>query len=365
MSIQTSFWIGRRVLVTGHTGFKGGWLALWLQRLGAEVTGLALGPDTQPNLFALAKVTSGIVASHTIDIRNAQAVRDVVQSARPEVVFHLAAQSLVRRSYVQPLDTFSTNLMGTAHVLDALRDAPDAQVAIVVTTDKVYANREWHWPYREDDTLGGHDPYSASKAACELMVESYRKSFFDAKGVRVATARAGNVIGGGDWSPDRVLPDAVRAWQDGQALDVRRPNAVRPWQHVLEPLSAYLTLAQALWHGQAPAGAYNFGPALHDAVSVRQVVCLAQRAWGNGAEVYWGDGSSGPHEAGLLALEVTKARSVLGVTPRWDLNGAVGRTMSWYKKQIDGSNARELCLADIAAFEASESGVATALEASK
>jgi CDP-glucose 4,6-dehydratase len=355
--VVPDFWRGRRVLLTGHTGFKGGWAALWLQRMGAEVTGLALAPDTQPRLFELAKVAGGMSASHLADIRDAGAVRRVVRAARPEVVMHLAAQPLVRRSYAQPLETFATNVMGTANVLDALRDAPDVRVAVMVTTDKVYANREWHWPYREDDALGGHDPYSASKAASELVIESYRKAFFDAQGVAVASARAGNVIGGGDWSPDRLLPDAVRAWQTGQTLEIRRPDAVRPWQHVLEPVSAYLVLAQALWDGHASVGAYNFGPGTHEAASVRRVVSMAQQAWGDGASVSWGDGHDGPQETGLLALEVAKARSVLGVVPRWRLEDAVACTVGWYRQQGAGADARALCLTEIADFEAAMSSV--------
>ena len=377
--VDSGFWQGKRVLLTGHTGFKGGWLALWLARLGAHVTGVALPPDTSPSLFERAGVAHGVAASHFVDIRDAAALADVVHQAQPEIVLHLAAQPLVRRSYAQPVETFATNVMGTVHVLEALRGVECARVAVMVTTDKVYANREWHWPYREDDALGGHDPYSASKAASELVIESYRKSFLAERGVRMASARAGNVIGGGDWSADRLLPDAVRAWQAGQALEIRRPDAVRPWQHVLEPLYAYLVLAQALWHGSAPEGAYNFGPGANEAAPVRRVVELAQAAWCNrgldragsaghlaalastvapgaanldGALVTWGDGTAGPHEAGLLSLENARARSVLGVAPRWGLEESVARTMGWYRAVLAGGDARALCHADIDAFEA-------------
>lgn len=350
--LEHVFWRGRRVLLTGHTGFKGSWLALWLARMGAQVTGVALPPDTSTSLFERADVARGLAANHFVDIRDAGALADVAHEAQPEITLHLAAQPLVRRSYAQPMETFATNVMGTVHVLEALRRVDSARVAVIVTTDKVYANREWHWPYREDDTLGGHDPYSASKAASEMVIESYRKSFLAARGVRVASARAGNVIGGGDWSADRLLPDAVRAWQAGQALEIRQPDAVRPWQHVLEPLYAYLMLAQALWHGTASAGAYNFGSGAQEAAPVRRVVELAQRAWGRAAEVTWGDGTTGPHEAGLLSLETARARSVLGVVPCWGLEESVARTMAWYRVVLAGGDARALCSADIEAFEA-------------
>ncbi|KQP45014.1 CDP-glucose 4,6-dehydratase [Pseudorhodoferax sp. Leaf274] len=344
-----AFWAGRRVLLTGHTGFKGSWLALWLRRLGAQVTGLALAPATAPHLFGLARADEGL-AHHVADIRDAQAVRAVVAAARPEIVLHLAAQALVRPGYRAPLDTWAANTMGTAHVLDALRGQDSVRVAVAVTTDKVYRNREWAWPYREDDALGGHDPYSASKAAAELAVASWRDAFLAAQGVAVASARAGNVIGGGDWAEDRLLPDAVRAFAAGEPLQIRRPAAVRPWQHVLEPLAAYLLLAERLWAQPALAGAYNFGPAADEAATVRAVVELARAAYGRG-EVAYGDGRAGPHEAGLLALDVSRARQSLGVRPRWPLATAVQRSMAWYRAQAEGADARALCLADIDAYE--------------
>jgi CDP-glucose 4,6-dehydratase len=237
-----AFWRGKRVLVTGHTGFKGGWLTLWLSRMGADITGLSLPPSTKPSLFDLAKIGAHC-HSHELDIRDYAAVEAVVREAKPEIIFHLAAQPLVRASYRDPLETFSTNVMGTANVLNALRLEGSARVIVAITTDKVYQNKEWPFPYREDDVLGGHDPYSASKAASELVIASYSASYLAEKGMAVASARAGNVIGGGDWSEDRLIPDAVRAWQSGATLDIRRPNATRPWQHVLEPLSGYLVLA--------------------------------------------------------------------------------------------------------------------------
>ena len=347
-----AFWRGKRVLVTGHTGFKGGWLVLWLRRLGAEVTGLALAPATNPNLFDSARL-SELCRHHVVDVRDAAAVAGVVAEARPQVVLHLAAQPLVRASYRDPLATLATNVMGTAHLLDALRGQTDLRVAVVVTTDKVYANREWAYPYREHDALGGHDPYSASKAATELIAASYRDSFLQPQGVALATARAGNVIGGGDWSEDRLIPDAVRAWQAGEVLQIRRPHAIRPWQHVLDPLAGYLRLAERLWDEPALASAYNFGPRTDEAATVGAVVKLAREAFGRG-ETQLGDGSEGPHEAGWLALDVAMARSALGVSSRWALVEAVRRTMLWYRRSADGGDSRSLCEADIADFEAVE-----------
>ncbi len=346
---QPSFWRGRRVLVTGHSGFKGGWLSFWLARMGAEVTGIALAPETQPSLFDLLRLPE-LVTSHFADVRDAAAIAGLVRNAAPEIVLHLAAQPLVRRSYRQPLETFGSNVMGTAHVLDALRDLPGVKAAVIVTTDKVYRNVETIFPYREDDPLGGHDPYSASKAAAEIVTASYRDAFLSAQGVAVATARAGNVIGGGDWSEDRLIPDAVRAWGEGRALEIRRPDAVRPWQHVLEPLAGYLCLAERLVAEPSLAGAYNFGPRTDEAATVREVVELARSVFGRGEAVF-AETPQGPHEAGLLALEIARAREVLGVTSRWNLVEGVTRTMDWYRGWREGVDARSLCEADIAAFE--------------
>jgi len=290
------------------------------------------------------------VKSHFADVRDAAAIAGLIRAARPEIVLHLAAQPLVRRSYRQPLETFGSNIMGTAHVLDALRDLPGVKAAVIITTDKVYRNVETIFPYREDDALGGHDPYSASKAAAELVTASYRDAFLSAQGVAVATARAGNVIGGGDWSEDRLIPDAVRAWGEGRTLDIRRPDAVRPWQHVLEPLSAYLCLAERLVQNPALAGAYNFGPRTDEAATVREVVELARKVFGRG-EATFAETPQGPHEAGLLALEIAKARETLGVAPRWNLVEGVTRTMNWYRGWLEGADVRGLCEADIAAFE--------------
>jgi CDP-glucose 4,6-dehydratase len=347
----SGFWAAKRVLVTGHTGFKGSWLALWLHRLGAEVTGISLPPLTEPNLFSVAKVGE-LSQSRFCDVRDAVALADVIKAAGPEIVFHLAAQPLVRASYREPRETFATNVMGTAHVLDALRGVDSVRVAVMVTTDKVYRNNEWLWPYREDDALGGRDPYSASKAASEIAIASYRDAFLSAQGVAVASARAGNVIGGGDWSDDRLIPDAVRAWQAGQPLSVRRPQAIRPWQHVLEPLAGYLTLAHKLWEQPDLAGAYNFGPETNESFTVHALVEMVRAAYGDG-EVRYEEETDGPHEAGRLALEAAKARIALGVSPLWPLAQAVQRTMAWYRKQHEGADARTLCHAEITAYEGS------------
>ncbi|CDZ30125.1 CDP-glucose 4,6-dehydratase [Neorhizobium galegae] len=343
------FWAGKRVVLTGHTGFKGAWLSIWLRRLGAEVTGIALPPETQPSLFALAQ--PDLKESHFQDIRDAARLAELLRSASPEIVMHLGAQALVRPSYQDPLGTFATNVLGTANLLEAVRSVPSARVVVAITTDKVYRNLEHAFPYRETDHLGGHDPYSASKAASEIVIASYRDSFLREKGVAVASARAGNVIGGGDWSADRLLPDAVRAWQSGNTLSVRRPEAKRPWQHVLEPLSAYLVLAERLWSDPSIGDAFNFGPISHEAAPVRQVIEIARASYGRG-EVQYGDGTEGPHEAGWLALETAKARHMLDIEPRWSLTEAVDRTMKWYRAQNDGADVRALCEAEIAEYEA-------------
>jgi CDP-glucose 4,6-dehydratase len=345
-----AFWRGRRVLLTGHTGFKGAWLTLWLHNLGAHVTGLALAPATAPSLFERAGIGE-LCDSRLGDVREPAALAALVRETGPEIVLHLAAQSLVRAGYRDPLATYAVNVMGTAHLLEALRAQDGVRAVVVVTTDKVYRNLEQPYPYRETDALGGHDPYSASKAAAEIVAASYRDAFLGARGVAVATARAGNVIGGGDWSEDRLIPDAVRAWEAGAVLQVRRPQAVRPWQHVVEPLSAYLRLAERLCDEPTLAGAYNFGPHTHEAATVGAVVELARAAFGRG-EWAGAGGSEGPHEAGWLALEIAHARAALGVAPRWPLADGVRRTMQWYRRLVEGADARALCLADIADHEA-------------
>lgn len=351
-NVEPAFWRDRRVLITGHTGFKGSWLAIWLTRLGARVTGVSLRAHTSPNLFGLAKIQHLVETNHYEDIRNAESITRLIRKTQPEIVFHLAAQALVGRSYTEPLTTFSTNLMGTTHVLEALRELASVRVAVMVTTDKVYQNQEWNWPYRENDPLGGSDPYSASKASSELVIASYRESFLSRQGLRIASARAGNVIGGGDWSENRLLPDAVRAWTSGRALEIRHPDAVRPWQHILEPLYAYLVLAQCLWGDTATDSAYNFGPAPYEVLTVRTIIDLARHNWGSYSLVNFAREPLGLHEAKLLTLETARARNVLGITPRWNIEKAMENTIRWYRSQLNGSDALALCNDDIDEYEA-------------
>jgi len=349
MTEGLAFWRGKRVLITGHTGFKGSWLAIWLQKLGSEVIGIALEPYKVPNLFEIASVATGM-NSRFCDIRDEAELAIQVRAARPEVVFHLAAQPLVRASYNDPLGTFATNVLGTANLLNSLRSQESVRAVVMVTTDKVYRNLEQPYPYREDDALGGHDPYSASKAASEIVITSFRDAYLSAQGKGVASARAGNVIGGGDWSEDRLMPDAVHAWLGKQPLLIRNPQAIRPWQHVLDPLAGYLKLAQKLWYQPGLAGAYNFGPKTCEAATVREVVEFARIAF-DGGEVIYHDQCNGPHEANLLSLEIAKARSVLGVSPIWGLKESVKRTIAWYKSQANGADARSLCEAEIDDYE--------------
>ena len=349
MSYTNNFWHNKRVLVTGHSGFKGGWLILWLKKMGAKITGIGLAPSTSPSLFELSNV-SAFCDSHFCDIRDLEKLSAIIDQADPEIVFHLAAQPLVRASYKDPLLTFSTNVIGTANVLECLRGAKSTRVAVMITTDKVYHNNEWVWPYKETDALGGHDPYSSSKAASEIVINSYRQSFLSAQGIAVASARAGNVIGGGDWSEDRLIPDAIRSWQSGTDLQVRRPEAKRPWQHVLEPLSGYILLAEKLWDNPELAGAYNFGPESHDAATVRQVIDSALKIHKDGTVLY-NETHGGLHEAGCLALEISKAREILGFNPRLSLNDAIKKTMIWYKMLAEGTPALELCEHDITSYE--------------
>jgi CDP-glucose 4,6-dehydratase len=324
---------GRRVLLTGHTGFKGGWLAHWLLRLGAEVHGLALAPDTTPDLFSALRLGARL-ASHTLgDVRDAQVVRAAFARVRPEVVFHLAAQPIVLRSYEDPAETFATNVMGTVHVLDGVRATPQVRAVVNVTSDKCYENREWVWGYRESDPMGGSDPYSASKGAAELVFQSYLRSFFrERPGLGAASVRAGNVIGGGDFARDRIVPDAIRALARGERVPVRRKASIRPWQHVLEPLGGYLLLASRLLRGDDVSGGWNFGPKAENAVPVSVLVDELVRAWGSGG---WDDVGrrDAPHEAHFLRLDVTKAWDGLGWAPRWDLRTTIAATVDWYRAQ--------------------------------
>jgi CDP-glucose 4,6-dehydratase len=353
-----AFWNGRRVLVTGHTGFKGSWLSLWLLRMGAQVTGVALEPDVSPNLHAVLDLARaeqpGAIRDHRLDIRDAQALAELVASADPEVVLHLAAQPLVRHSYRDPLGTWATNVLGSLHVLEALRPLDHPCAVVMVTTDKVYANREWCYGYRETDRLGGHDPYSASKAGAELAIASWRASFcgtapHQTPHLAIASARAGNVIGGGDWAADRIVPDAMRACAAGEPLVLRNPRATRPWQHVLEPLSGYLQLAEALAADPAAhTEAWNFGPQLEANRPVAELVEALHRHWPG----HWHDHSDplAPHEAGLLHLVIDKAVQRLGWQPRWSFATTVARTAGWYRQVAEGASPLVCCLADLEAY---------------
>lgn len=340
---------GRRVLVTGHTGFKGSWLSLWLQRLGAEVSGLALAPATQPALFEAARVGEDM-HSLLIDVRDAEAVLHAIQRRAPEIVFHLAAQPLVRAGYTDPLRTLSTNVMGTAHVLDAARRVASVRAVVVVTSDKCYRENHTPWGYREHDPLGGHDPYAASKAAAEIITAAWRDSYPEGRPL-IASARAGNVIGGGDWSDDRLVPDLWRAAHENRTAAIRNPAAVRPWQHVLESLAGYLRLGECLLAGdESAADAWNFGPALEDMQSVRTVCEILCPAFG----VSWyHDGSAQPREAPVLRLDSSKAHLMLGWRPRFDLSRALRLTGDWYARYDRGEDARQLCLEQIEIYERS------------
>jgi CDP-glucose 4,6-dehydratase len=349
--LSRAFWQGKRVLLTGHTGFKGAWLAIWLHYLGAQTCGFALEAQGDINLFDAAHVKA--LCQHIPgDIREAIQLKQVIENFKPEVVFHLAAQALVRQSYAQPLQTFDTNVMGTVNLLQAVRECADTRVVIAVTTDKVYRNDEDGCAFVESDSLGGHDPYSASKAAAEMVIESYRRSFFTKAGIGIVSARAGNVIGGGDWSQDRIIPDAIRAWQTGQVLSIRNPVAIRPWQHVVEPLHAYLCAAQRVYEEPELADAYNFGPAPHSCVAVGDLVKLAAQSFDQ-ARVQLNEQPNQPYEAKLLQLNVQKAWQKLGIHPQWDVQTTVKRTMSWYQRFYrERTQALQACIDDIEAFSA-------------
>jgi CDP-glucose 4,6-dehydratase len=344
LAMNSIFWHGKRVFLTGHTGFKGSCLSLWLQSLGVKVHGLALEPPTTPNLFTVAQVASGM-SSHSIgDIRDLATIQKAMQTAQPDIVIHMAAQPLVRLSYAEPVETYATNVMGTVHMLESARHTPSVKAIVVVTTDKCYENKEWVWGYREDEPMGGHDPYSNSKGCSELVTSAYRRSFFKDKGIAVATARAGNVIGGGDWAPDRLLPDILRAFEAKQAVIVRNPHATRPWQHVLEPLSGYLTLAEHLYtHGQAFAEGWNFGPRDDDARSVQWIVEHLVTGWGTGA-TWQPDGGVHPHEANYLKLDISKAKARLGWQPRWDLTHSLGKIVEWHQAFTAQHNMHDITL---------------------
>lgn len=342
MDVDPAFWAGRRVLVTGHTGFKGSWLALWLAQMGAEVTGLSDRVPTEPSLFELARVGE-LVETVTADVRDAEAVRAAVEGA--EIVFHLAAQPLVRTSFADPRTTYEINVMGTVNVLDAVRRFGGVGATVNVTSDKCYENREWEWAYREDEPMGGHDPYSSSKGASELVTSAYRRSF----GMRLASARAGNVIGGGDWGVDRLIPDLMRAALSGSAVEIRNPGATRPWQHVLNPLSGYLVLAQALWDDPSAATAWNFGPAQEDARPVAWIVDRLAELWPG--ELPWArDEGVHPHEARYLKVDSSRARERLGWAPRWGLARTLDSIVEWYAALRDGADMRAVSLRQLDSF---------------
>jgi CDP-glucose 4,6-dehydratase len=349
-AVDPGFWRGRSVLVTGHTGFKGAWLVLWLQSLGARVTGFSSGAPTEPSLYQLVRASDWMEDIEG-DIRNPDAILGAVQQSDPEIVIHMAAQSLVRPSFLEPRETYETNVMGTVNVLDAVRLAGErVHVVVNVTSDKCYENREWEWGYREDEPMGGHDPYSSSKGAAELVTAAFRRSFFASPdGTRLASARAGNVIGGGDWARDRLVPDIMRAALAGEELRVRNPNSIRPWQHVLNPLSGYLVLAQALWDSPEHACAWNFGPPEEDARPVGWMVERARQLWSRELRSTVDEGPH-PHEAHYLKLDSSRARARLGWRPLLDLDAAMEATVEWYLALSAGADMRAVTVGQIETF---------------
>jgi CDP-glucose 4,6-dehydratase len=350
MEVNPNFWHGKRVFLTGHTGFKGGWLSLWLQSMGAEVHGYALNPPTETNLFAVADVSKGMASSEIADILDASKLLIAMQAARPEIVFHLAAQPLVRYSYAQPAETYAVNVMGTVHLLEAVRATPSVKAVVNVTTDKCYENREWVWGYRENEAMGGFDPYSSSKGCAELVTSAYRQSFLGPAGIALASARAGNVIGGGDWAADRLIPDFLRAMDAGETLKIRYLQSTRPWQHVLEPLSGYLMLAERLYaDGAAFAEAWNYGPVDEDARSVQWIVeRMAEMRKG----VTWQcDETPQPHESHYLKLDSSKAHSQLDWQPCWRLQTALQKTLEWHEAWRNAEDMRSVTLSQIADYQ--------------
>ncbi|MBF0192690.1 MAG: CDP-glucose 4,6-dehydratase [Magnetococcales bacterium] len=352
MSLHSEFWRGKRVFLTGHTGFKGGWLSVWLQSLGAKVHGLSLEPSTHPNLFTEAGIANGMT-SQIGDIRDYETVRAAMADFRPEIVLHLAAQPLVRLSYHEPVLTYATNVMGTVHVLEAARQAGSVRAIVNVTTDKCYENREWVWGYREEDPMGGHDPYSNSKGCAELVTAAYRRSYFQKSAIALASVRAGNVIGGGDWALDRLVPDILRAFERHQPVIIRNPHATRPWQHVLEPLYGYLSLAEKLdTEGQIWAEGWNFGPHEQDARPVQWIVERMVTAWGGGVSWQQDEGAH-PHEANYLKLDISKAKARLRWQPRWPLERSLQEIIVWHQAWLAKADVRSLCLEQIHQYNAS------------
>jgi len=349
VAVDSFFWKDKKVFLTGHTGFKGAWLSLWLASMGAKVTGYALAPDTTPNLFSVLGIGFLIKKSHIADIRDLANLQKAMYEAKPDVVIHMAAQPLVRYSYANPVETYATNVMGTVHALESTRSIDSVRATVVVTTDKCYENKEWVWGYRENEPMGGYDPYSNSKGCAELVTSAYRQSYFSGPNSvnKIASARAGNVIGGGDWSKDRLIPDAIKAFESDKPLMIRNPLATRPWQHVLEPLSGYLILAQALYEqGPAFASGWNFGPLDDDNRAVQEVIDLLISGWGDSAR-WEKEGSEQPHEASLLKLDCSKARSQLGWIPKWNLQTAVQKIVEWQKAYQAKENMQEVSLAQI------------------
>jgi CDP-glucose 4,6-dehydratase len=351
LGMNRSFWEGKKVFVTGNTGFKGSWLSLWLLSMGAQVSGYALEPFGEHYLFNLCGLTQ-MMSTCFNDIAALSLLQQTMQAVEPEIVFHLAAQPLVRASYQEPVLTYQTNVLGTVHLLEASRNCPSVKAVVIVTTDKCYDNQEWVWGYRENEPLGGYDPYSSSKACAELVTAAYRSSFFPPEeysrhGVAIATARAGNVIGGGDWAEGRLLPDIMRSFLAAQPIVIRNPKSIRPWQHVLEPLAGYLTLAEKLYQeGPVYGEAWNFGPADQDCRTVEWIVNYFCELWGDGA-IYTVDSQRQPHEAQYLKLDCSKAKTRLKWQPRWNLETALGKTVEWYKEHLNKSDINRVCLRQI------------------
>ena len=344
--MRADFWRGKRVFLTGHTGFKGSWLSLWLESLGSEVTGFSLAPPTTPNLFEVANVARGMT-SYISDIRDLSSLQKAMQEAKPEIVIHMAAQPLVRKSYSDPVETYATNVMGTVNLLESVRQTPSVKAVVVVTTDKCYENKEWPWGYRETEPMGGYDPYSSSKGCAELITSAYRRSFFQQHDIGVATARAGNVIGGGDWAEDRLVPDILKAFEENQVVSIRNPLATRPWQHVLEPLSGYLTLAEHLYaQGQAFSEGWNFGPNDDDARPVQWIVEQLANDWGKNASWQLDIGQH-PHEANYLKLDTSKAKARLGWRPSWNLQTALQNIILWHRAWLGQEDMKKVCLSQI------------------
>jgi len=348
--MSPDFWRNRSVFLTGHTGFKGGWIALWLSQLGAKVHGYSLAPPTTPNFFTETQLLDRLQSSTIADIRDLSKLRAVMQPAKPSIVIHMAAQPLVRESYNTPVDTFATNVIGTVNVLEAARQTQTIQAIVNITTDKCYENQEWLWPYRENDRLGGHDPYSSSKACAEIAAAAYRESFLAEAGIYLASVRAGNVIGGGDWATDRLIPDFLRSIDENKTLRIRSPKAIRPWQHVLEPLSGYLMLAEQLTTvGEKFAEAWNFGPEESDAKPVSWIV---ERLCQKIPNARWDlEGIPQPHEAGLLKLDSSKAKSRLNWAPRWSLETALDKTVEWHQAWKENQPMAQLSIQQIEAYQ--------------